>query len=209
MLGIGEQKMENQTIHDRIKIARLQLGMTMAELAEKVGYTGRSAIAKVEAGERSISHDMLVKYAEALKVSPLWLLCGDDASINSQEQRLEAYRQELAEVRVALAEARKDADDLKAIAEGYQKQFEDCAEDRSRLTAENERLRRLYNKDVLDVVDYAVDKIRLAKADTVRKMQERLDKRFCHDPAFLGVEQRLIMDIIDEVAKEITDEAGE
>ena len=41
------------------------------------------------------------------------------------------------------------------------------------------------------------------KADTVRKMQERLDKRFCHDPAFLGVEQRLIMDVIDQIAKEI------
>jgi phage shock protein A len=29
----------------------------------------------------------------------------------------------------------------KEIAEGYQKQFEDCAEDRTKLTVENERLR--------------------------------------------------------------------
>ena len=41
------------------------------------------------------------------------------------------------------------------------------------------------------------------RADTVREMQERLDKHFCHDPAFLGVEQRLIMGVIDEIAKEM------
>lgn len=68
--------MNNQTIHDRIKIARLQLGMTMEELAHKVGYVGRSTVGLVEQGKRSISHDMLVKYAEALKVSPHWLLYG-------------------------------------------------------------------------------------------------------------------------------------
>ena len=41
------------------------------------------------------------------------------------------------------------------------------------------------------------------KADIVRKMQDRLGKHFCHDPAFLGVEQRLIMDIIDQIAKKM------
>ena len=47
------------------------------------------------------------------------------------------------------------------------------------------------------------------KEDTVRKMQERLDKHFCHDPAFLGVEQRLIMDAIDQIAKEMLEENNE
>lgn len=75
-----DRGMNNQTIFDRIRIARKNLGMTMEELAHKVGYVGRSTIGMVEQGKRSISHDMLVKYAEALKVSPLWLLYGDASS---------------------------------------------------------------------------------------------------------------------------------
>ena len=47
------------------------------------------------------------------------------------------------------------------------------------------------------------------KTDTVRKMQERLGKHFCHDPAFLGVEQRLIMDVIDQIAKEMLENADD
>ena len=66
------------TIHQRIKKARELKGWSMAELAEKVGYAGATAIAKVEAGERSVNHEMLKKYAESLEVSPMWLLYGDE-----------------------------------------------------------------------------------------------------------------------------------
>ena len=45
------------------------------------------------------------------------------------------------------------------------------------------------------------------KADTVRKMEDLFDKYFCHDPAFLVVEQRLIMDIIDQIAKETLEDS--
>ena len=44
------------------------------------------------------------------------------------------------------------------------------------------------------------------KSDTVQEMQKRLNKHFCHDPAFLGVEQRLIMDVIDQTAKEMEED---
>ena len=64
-------------IYQRIKRAREAKGWSMQELAEKVGYSSRSAIARVETGDRSVNHEMLVKYAEALEVSPLWLLYGD------------------------------------------------------------------------------------------------------------------------------------
>lgn len=67
------------SIFTRIRELRLAKGLTMEELAQKVGYGGRSAIAKVENGERQISHEMLMKYADVLDVSPLWLLYGDDA----------------------------------------------------------------------------------------------------------------------------------
>lgn len=71
------------TIYERIKQLRLQLGMSQAELAKKVGYEGKSAISKVENGERDISQSMIIKYAEALHVTPSYLLTGSDSDTQS------------------------------------------------------------------------------------------------------------------------------
>lgn len=65
------------TIYERIKELRTKKGWSMEELAQKVGYYGRSAISKVENGERLINHEMLIKYAHVFEVSPLYLLCGN------------------------------------------------------------------------------------------------------------------------------------
>lgn len=65
------------TIYERIKSLRLALGMSQAELAKKVGYEGRSAISKVESGERDISQSMIELYAKALNVPPIYLLYGN------------------------------------------------------------------------------------------------------------------------------------
>lgn len=65
------------TIYERIKALREALGMSQDELAQKVGYKGRSAISKVEAGTRDISQSMIEKYAAALGVTPTYLLYGD------------------------------------------------------------------------------------------------------------------------------------
>lgn len=66
------------TIYERIKNLRLTLGMSQEELAKRVGYEGRSAISKVENGERDISQSMIEKYAKALNVSPAYLLYGNN-----------------------------------------------------------------------------------------------------------------------------------
>lgn len=66
------------TIYERIKALRLAKNMSQLELAHKVGYEGRSAISKVENGERDISQSMIVKYAEALEVSTYFLLYGEE-----------------------------------------------------------------------------------------------------------------------------------
>ena len=80
------------------------------------------------------------------------------------------------------------------------------------LTEENERLRAQNDYLVKEAVFSPMERAHntlAVRADTVRKMQERLDKHFCHDPAFLGVEQRLIMDVIDQIAKEMLEENNE
>ncbi len=74
------------TIYERIKFLRIQKNMSQQQLAHLVGYEGRSAISKVENGERDISQSMIVKYATALGVSPSYLLYGDEAYRNDEDK---------------------------------------------------------------------------------------------------------------------------
>lgn len=67
------------TIYERIKYLRENLNMSQQELADKVGYRDKSAISKVERGDRDINQTMIMKYAKALGVSPTFLLFGKDA----------------------------------------------------------------------------------------------------------------------------------
>ena len=53
------------TVYDRIKNRRLELGMSQADLANKLGYKSRSAINKIENGLRDISQSKLSQFAEA------------------------------------------------------------------------------------------------------------------------------------------------
>ena len=73
-------------IYERIRILREAQGMSQYELALKVGYKGRSAISKVENGERDISQSMIAKYAEALGVTPTYLLFGVNDEVNVQTE---------------------------------------------------------------------------------------------------------------------------
>lgn len=67
------------TIYDRVRAARERKEMSQEALALKLGYKGRSTISKIEKGERDINHAVLIKFAEVLNVSPMWLLFGEEA----------------------------------------------------------------------------------------------------------------------------------
>lgn len=94
------------TIYERIRELRLSRGMSQHELAKKVGYEGRSAISKVESGERDISQSMIQKYADALGVTPIYLLNG-----SAQEAREVYAMQKLIEVRKSRGLTQKDIAD--------------------------------------------------------------------------------------------------
>ena len=64
-------------INEKIKYLRKQLKMSQQELADKVGYQDKSAISKVERGERDITQTMIVKYANALNTTPAYLMGWD------------------------------------------------------------------------------------------------------------------------------------
>lgn len=75
------------TIYERIKYLRESLNMSQQELAEKVGYKDKSAISKVERGDRDINQTMIMKYAVALGVSPTFILYGTDGKKSTPDEQ--------------------------------------------------------------------------------------------------------------------------
>lgn len=71
------------------------------------------------------------------------------------------------------------------------------------LIEKNERLRAIPEQLHKEMSERMIEERKIERKLAVREMQERLNKHFCHDPAFLGVEQRLIMDVIDQIAGEM------
>lgn len=81
----------------RIKDLRKSLGLTQKELAEKCGYKSLTTINKIELGINSIPLDTIEKLANALQVTPTYLLGWDTPApadeYSDEEKRLVgAYR---------------------------------------------------------------------------------------------------------------------
>lgn len=66
------------TVGDRIRLRRMQLGLTQEELAKRLGYKDRSAVCRVESAGDSLSNKRVMKIADALNTSAAWLYGWDD-----------------------------------------------------------------------------------------------------------------------------------
>ena len=62
------------TLYERIRHRREQLGISQGQLAEELGYTNRSTIAKIESGKNDITHSKIVAFAHALSTTPQYLM---------------------------------------------------------------------------------------------------------------------------------------
>lgn len=70
-------------LYSNIKKRRLELGLTQSELAEKLGYSDKSMIAKIESGKVDLAQSKIVAFADALQVTPAYLMgweSDDDSS---------------------------------------------------------------------------------------------------------------------------------
>lgn len=67
-----------QTIGDRIRSLREALGMSQDELARKLGYQSRSSINKIESDARNLTQSKIKAIADALGVSPGYIMGWDD-----------------------------------------------------------------------------------------------------------------------------------
>jgi len=63
-----------EQIYINIKNRRKELGMSQADLAQKIGYTDRSSIAKIETGKIDITVGLLKRISLALEIDPIELL---------------------------------------------------------------------------------------------------------------------------------------
>lgn len=57
-------------LYKNIKKRRLELGMTQSDLAEKLGYSDKSMIAKIESGKVDLAQSKIIAFADALRVTP-------------------------------------------------------------------------------------------------------------------------------------------
>ena len=62
------------TLYDNIRKRREQLNITQQELAERMGYTSRSTISKIENGENDIPQSKIIAFAKALNTTPAYLM---------------------------------------------------------------------------------------------------------------------------------------
>ena len=69
-----------EKIGDRIKKLRLASGYTQKEIADRLGYTSRSSIGKIETNLVDLPQSKIVEFAEFFGVSPVYLLTGHDAA---------------------------------------------------------------------------------------------------------------------------------
>lgn len=65
------------SIGERIKARRIEMGLTQSELAKKLGYTDRASVSRVESGQIDLPQSRIVKFAEALRVSPSYIMGWD------------------------------------------------------------------------------------------------------------------------------------
>lgn len=68
------------TLYDRIKSRRTELGLTVEELAHKMGYKDKSSISKIENGKADIPQSKIAAFADALETTPAYLMGWEEQS---------------------------------------------------------------------------------------------------------------------------------
>lgn len=63
-----------KTIGERIRTRRLELNMTQKELADRVGYSNKSTIGKIENGNNDITQSKVVEFSKALDTTVAYLM---------------------------------------------------------------------------------------------------------------------------------------
>lgn len=66
------------TIGERIKVRRVELQLSQKDLADKLGYSNHSTVARAESGKLDLPQSRVAQYAQALGVSIGYLMGWDE-----------------------------------------------------------------------------------------------------------------------------------
>ncbi len=69
-----------ETMYDRIRKLRNDLQYSQEQLAQKVGYADKTAIAKIEAGKVDLPQSKILAFAKALQTTTAYLLDGESSA---------------------------------------------------------------------------------------------------------------------------------
>lgn len=90
--------MSTQEFGNRVRDRRKELGLSQTELAVKIGYKDKSTVAKIESGDRDLPRSKIVEIAEALSVTPQYLLGWEDEAEKNAASTETAKSQEFIEL---------------------------------------------------------------------------------------------------------------
>jgi transcriptional regulator with XRE-family HTH domain len=121
----------------------MELGMSQEELAEAVGYTGRSAIARIESGRNKVSLDKIPLFAKALHTSEEQLLGMSHKEYPSKGNMLNYAYNSTSETAKALRDHLMSA--MKLL---------DQQHSESEIEAKFNRLTPPNQKSVMDMIDF-------------------------------------------------------
>lgn len=107
-----------EPLYENIKNTRKLRGLTQQQLAEMVGYNDRSTVARIEAGEIDLPQSKIKQFADALGVSPAYLMgWTSDGSRSVDIEHLLSYASALSALNfdklIQRAEELKEIQDIK------------------------------------------------------------------------------------------------
>ncbi len=74
------------TLGGRIRELRRKAGLTQSELAERIGYSTKASISKIESDVLDVNQSTIVALAKALGVTPSTLMGWDDEEKNNPKK---------------------------------------------------------------------------------------------------------------------------
>lgn len=84
-------------IGERIRNRRIEIGMTQEELAQKLGYKGKSSINKIECGAQDLPQKKIAAIASALSTTPEFIMGWEDDTEENKSYYLNDEVKELAQ----------------------------------------------------------------------------------------------------------------
>jgi transcriptional regulator with XRE-family HTH domain len=85
-------------VGERLRWAREQSGLTQSQVAKMFDYH-RPTISQIEAGQRVVRPDEIVRFAKVYCVKEAWIIHGDSVLREEQDGRIELAARELAKLR--------------------------------------------------------------------------------------------------------------